>query len=401
MAWNIDYKRLAIPAVPTDIITDGGYVWVVAGKIIYVYDYWKVDTNYEDGLYDMQYYPDYGDSQTVESLVLVDTIDLTLDIGTDELLEITKVYDHMYVSNKVTPTLPNHSCSSSTKVFKINIATRTYVSTINIPFIAHSNIAGGFNRIWFTDEAVTDFNVAQKIYYMDVTNGIWSAGEAIGIQKQFTKHHISNGLNYWMLIDAFNQIGIAKINGVTGTFDGLIVTNRSPTHIKANNDHSVMVTSAGGMVTIVDQTLETASNLYSSFERASHIVDDGTYLWSLTPELTRTIKATTTDNIKYTATGDEGFKLAPFDGVIEFRDLLLTEEFTYEFWNGSSFDTRTVKSYIFVLDDAGITNFRNTSWYRSNTFSIRGTGMIAVGPDGYFGETTEVDVPPENLIICV
>ena len=78
-----------------------------------------------------------------------------------------------------------------------------------------------------------------------------------------------------------------------------------------------------------------------------------------------------------------------FDSFVSsttFTKGLLTPSFTYERWNGSSFDTVTVRSYVFVATSSAVYAFRATSMVRENSKQVRGTGMISLNDQDYIGE---------------
>lgn len=379
---------------------DGRDVWVTTSSAVSVYGYWDESSNYE-GIHN-EYFPDFYIPEP--QLNLEASIDLSAYLSASEILDdVVKVYDHMYVA-VVIPVpdivLPDATISrfKLTKLIKVNIATRSFVSVHTIPISnASYNITSQNNKVWFTDLAQEGNSGSdrQKLYFYDTNLDTFSAGVDIPSKKQFDFRVITNGRDGWVLLGNNNTNSILKFDDTTGTFSAEIIVNRDPSTIYVDGNRDVIVGSADGMVSVADQTTNTATNLYSTYSQAVGLVDDGTYIWSLIPSLARTLKSTTTDNFRlmvsffpeFEPTADYALSEHKFDSV-SFTQILITTQFDYQWWNGSSFDTRTVRPYIFCLSQTGIQAFRTQALYRTNTINVKGTAMIATGSEAYYGETT-------------
>lgn len=385
MAWEFEnVLEATLPTTTTDMLFDGRDVWVAAGQKLYCIGFWDQNSNYE-GLYG-GYYPNFY--TPAPQLYVYATIDLSAYLGGRNLHSMSKINDKIYITDGYTS--GGYTGNLSDKVFVIDIPTRTYDSTITLPTAMHCWHAAGHNKLWFVNKGQQedDPNDRQLLYYYDTTTTTWSSGVGIPTRKQFTSTQLIWSSDGWLVVATFNSNGVMKFNTTTGAFVSQIVINRKPRHMFVNGARELFVASMDGMVSTVDTTADTYSNDYGTNAEAYGIVDDGTYIWSVIPMLARTKKSTYTDNFKYMTGLNENYSLSDdkFADAV-FQQILITPSFTYDWWNGSSFDTRTVAEYIFVLSANRVHAFRNKSLHRENYIQIRGTAMIATGPEAYYGET--------------
>lgn len=406
MAWNFDRVfRHTFTSNTNDILWDTRDVWVTSGKQVFVFGYFDSDTTYE------QLYPPAGmllDSSVITStfeLFLIATIDLTSSLpGSEIAFALAHNGDSVFVSNGI-PGVTPYTEFTSTKLFKINIVSKTLTNTYNLPVTGHSYITAGHDRIWFTDQAAQDQigTDRQKLYFFDTGSSTFSSGVEIPIRKQFRAYRLANGYNGHILLVNFNNTGIIKFNGDTGSFVTTHLTNRRPSAISVNSGKEVFLPGMNGMISVFNQTSNTITESNSSGGEANGVVDDGTYVWTVVPDFTfiqatvpvtakglfRTKKGSTTANLFVMKTGAENFVINNDKWLTstDLKHITITQQFTYQFWNGVSFDTRTVKPYIFVLSNTTLHGFRNTSLYRQQFYMNRMAGLVSTGQEAYHGET--------------
>ena len=399
MSWNFDNILKADTPNAQRMGFDGRDVWVSLPSSVSVYGYWDENANYE-GIHG-EYFPDFF--IPAPKLNLEASINLSAYIsGSESLDDIVKIDDHMYVA--VIDSVPDVSIPDNdgtlvvqrwklTKLIKVNITTKAYVATYTMPANASYNITAQNNKIWFATLAEQDDSNddSQKLHYFNTLTNTTSAGVDIPGKKQFQYRVFANGRNTWVLVGNNNSNSIMKFNDSTGAFVSEVLTNRDPSAIYVNGSREAIVGSADGMVSVVNQTTDNSTNLYTTLVQPSGIVDDGTHLWSMAPSLIRTTKNTYTDNIRLmTPDNVEDYALLvdKFDEVA-FTQLLMTPQFDYQWWNGVDLDTRTVKSYVFCLSTNKLQAFRVQAIYRTNVINVKGGSMISTGSESYYGETTK------------
>lgn len=88
----------------------------------------------------------------------------------------------------------------------------------------------------------------------------------------------------------------------------------------------------------------------------------------------------------------EDFKIIGFSDTV-FNQVLTTPEYTHEYWDGSSIQSKTEPMRIVVLADNAIYFAYNLtdSWTLNDTreylLTVKGTALVGTGPEAYHGET--------------
>lgn len=418
MAWEIDYlMKYQLPGSAHSMAFDARDVWVTIQtptgsppEHIVVLGYWDQNSNYE-GIYD-EYFPLFYDSQagyhTITSsrhpsLYKYAGIDLSSYLGVGEYVgQIVKADDKMYVAvleDYDTPSVPVEYDRNRLVAFIVcDIQTKSYESRIELSIEdAREAIAYQNNKIWFTDLAQKGDNPAdrQTLYYYNTTTQTFSSGVAIPARKQFAKRRMVNGRDTNFIISVANNNSIMKFNDSTGTFISETIVNRDPTAFYVKGDRTVLVGSADGMVTSYNQTTNAVSNDYGiNIVPEKGMYFDGTYIWASAgagmSRLDTTAVGSPLDNYRYLSNEAADYVIS--DDKFEtttFEQILVTPEINYQYWNGSSFDDRTVKPYLFMLSSGWLQAFRIMPFHRKNIIQVRCNAMIGTGPEKYYGETYE------------
>lgn len=382
--WNFErliQNNLTLSGVEKSVSMafDGKDVWVGNDNAkIDIFTYWDSRTDdYE--ILNSDYFPNIEVPESTE-LKMIDTIDVSAHIST--VNQLVKVYNKIYTYN---------AC----QMISINISTKE-IEVIDIPSELNvTNILGANNKVWvISSDATYD---KDSLSFYDTINSTWSTPVDIPGRFQKRIRDMVWAHDVYIIVSAFNDNGVHKFDSTTGSFIQSTTINRKPTHLSTNNSRQVLVPSFNGMISTYNQLTSAFSHTDGILDEAVGLVDDGSYLWSISPYLSRKKKNVETDALRLQSTtathplggtfsGAEDYALQSF-GSDEFKQILITPEFNYEYWNGVDFDTRTVKQYVFLLTDNQLFAFRNASLYRDNFISVRSTGMIGVGESGYYGET--------------
>lgn len=412
MAWNFDnIFHYNTPHPTRDMAFDGRDVWVISGTSstlarLSILGYWDINSQYE-GIYD-GYFPDFYNTlqNSSDEPILYEYADIDLApylSGSEFVAQIVKVYDKMYISVVVNFDNPNVPISVDrnrlVKFLVFDIPTKSYDSTVNVTVTnARSGIGYQNNKIWFTDFAQLgdDPLDRQKLYYYDTINDTFSSGVNIPGPKQFTQRKIVTGNQGNVIVSNQNNNSILKFDDTNGAFVSEHIINRDPTGFYVRGDGTILIGSADGMMTTFDQSANTATNEdYATTSLPEDVADDGTYIWSIIPGLTRTLKSTTTDNFRFVSSNGDDYNInETLDDnnsfkQVSFKKMFLTPSITYQYWDGTNIVDRTVRPYLFLLSNNYVQAVRTQALFRRNIIRVRCNAMIGTGPEKYYGETFE------------
>lgn len=237
--------------------SDGRDTWATASNNkIKIYSYW-------------------GDSDGIES-----EIDMAGKIS--DCYYILKGYDTMYVFN-----------FDVTEFVKIDIQSKNTSPAISIPVSVNCEPEFGNFKLWFVTSEV---NLSQSLFYYNIGDGTWSSQVTIPGRHQTNKRIIKWSKNGSIYINQLNENGIARFNDSTGAHLADIPTNRLPQSMYVADNREIIVSGFNGMVTSVDQATNNPSNISGLNAESDSVVDDGVYLWTTQPSISRITKNSVTDN---------------------------------------------------------------------------------------------------------
>lgn len=378
---------------PVDMVTVNNRVVVMTSRPSWetspqtnlrVYDYSSAATNYE-GI--TEYHPNFYDNPL---LVEEDVFPTTLGVSSSAMYLLTNGTDRLYAIK-----------GSTVEIY--NALTGDFVDGATLSFAPNGKPVYGNGKIWYTDAADAGItgNDRQKLYSLDLSLLTNSGGVEIPTRKQFTPHVLAfDSTGGWVVILNYNNSSIMKFSATTGSHSATIMVNRKPSAVFIEGGDA-LVGSKNGMVSNVDLSTNAATNVLATFTEARGLVSDGSFVWSIieaasadsdtnTPDVIPGALARTAiggspyyDNFRVMTGASESYALSTEKFPQQnFKQILITPEFTY----GSP--ATTVSKYVFLRSDNYIYGFRAKSLYRENSTQVRGTAMIATGPEKYFGETT-------------
>lgn len=279
-----------------------------------------------------------------------------------------------------------------------DVATSAFEDEKSLPgylFVNRPTVGNG--KVWYVDAAPTTSTAPdrQTLYYFDLGTDTISAGVTIPCRKQFEPIIMEyDHVNNFVVILNYNNSSLMKFNGTTGAHVSTIMVNRRPTSLYVAGGYA-HVGSKNGMYSVVDLVADTTQNLVGTFTEARGIVADGSFLWAIvesvaetdsTPPviagaLSRTLIGGSPyyDNYRVMTGQGESYSIA-------------TDQFVNTDFTQIALRTQTPESpastYLIIANATELYAFRTNSMYRKPTLSVRGTAMIATGPESYFGETT-------------
>jgi len=249
-----------------------------------------------------------------------------------------------------------------------------------------------------TDEVVATIRINRHPYKMTVNQGkqLFVASDPQDKTSRLLYHP-----------DLATLVGSGSLEGASG-------------YIVVSGGFKVIDTkdTTSGMITLVDQSANTQSAYASGkCDGKGDFFDDGNgYLWFVTDnhygrlnkstkEIKTTFKASEgavkaevladaipmipdnssiIDNIQHGVM--DGIKIGDAGSEPTILKALVTPQFTYQRWNGFTFVDITVKPYLFLILDGEVRMFRLSAFVRKNKYIHRGTAMIAIGDQAFYGD---------------
>jgi len=307
---------------------------------------------------------------------------------------ITSGAGKVYVFDGKTPTEPQHDEKLITKFIIIDPASKNITRQVVLPWEAHCFPVYGANKIWFSTPASTiDTTTKQKLFYFDLSTGIFSSLITINAPTQYSARVLHYGGDAFIFTLNLNGSSITKFDAYTGAEVIEILVNRKPLTAWTNNNRDLLIGSFNGMVSTVNVSTNGVTNNYSTNGLANGIVDDDNgFVWAAQPNLVRVKKANNTDNFRIMNGQDKDYSIEAFSETV-FKEILISNPYTHQYWDGDSIETKTEKQYIILLTQNSLfvaADFSD-SWdleeVRDYYVAVRGTSIIATGPNLYYGET--------------
>lgn len=362
--------KFTLGGTSTDMIFDGSRAWVsLSNNTVKGFAFWKYD-------YDTDSILPYSQSWTVDLSTYFTTGTPTTMLTRD---------DHIYVFEGSTAS--GYTGNVIHSFVEINVNTHEVTKHVELPRDAHCVPEYGNFRLWFTSKAPKSDSTSQTLFFWNRLTEQWSSEVTIPGKRQYSQRLINWARDSYIFISGYNESSVLKFNADTGAYISQIVTNRKPTFMTTNGSRQLRVKGYNGMITTVDQTTDGTSNDYTL--DVEYFQDDGTYFWSGQP-LTRFEYGASTDNIRLMTTVDpntspdqaKDYMIQGFNGTINFNKVIQTPDYAGPFTLLLTSDTLYCAT---ALTDSR-TLYHTTS--RTHYSMIRATGMIAIGPDKYYGETT-------------
>lgn len=366
-----DGYKISLTNTSTAMAFDGAQMWVTNGTSSYggvdVVRFWGEGAGSKSFI-DLSSYLDYGPAW------------------------IVKGGNYMFVFDGT-------SSKTIYKFLKIDITTKQVVLSRTLPQPAFCYPDFNNFRIWFSTAAPTDSDLitdVHQLFFYNMVSDSFSGLVDIPAKKQFEAKRISWARDNYVFVNALNDNSVLKFNNSTGSYVSQIVVNRRPSGFHGNDSRELIVASSDGMVSSINQTLNTSTNFAGILGTTTSIFDDGTYLWYVNPNMACVAKNDVSDNYRVMDGDTKDYCFDAFTDI-SFKQIFVTPSLTYNRWQtiGSpiGFVSTTVPSYIVMLADNRIyfaTNLSD-SWpleeNRNYYLNVKLTSMIGTGPQVYYGET--------------
>lgn len=403
---------------------DGRYLWVTNGTGgIYIYEWWGAASDHEPAwnTLDLLNYHKYDSGinkklrlvtairisatqliRTTREASLADSGATSYTLGTEgeftyskttsrsgsalDAKFIVRLGSKMYVT----------SGTNFTQIYEFDIETQQptgVVFDVSETFngstrAMNSNLCASGTRLWFVGNYSTSEpqdSERQKLYAIDPSTGIKSTYNLTS-RPSLARTWLADGLNGFVYVTCYNDVGVMKVNNLTGSMVQLRV-NALPTRIESGQDRRIWVNSFAGMLSLIDYDDDQVHNDWST-ESAGSLgfqtdLVDSTQMWYLSAsgKLVRYDLNTKEQLEKGDGSQDWHFQhssLAAPDA------LLVTRPVNYTSSSGSSVE---VKPYLFLIQDGQLLAFRLQSYlYREAYADIRGQAAVSTGVEFYFGE---------------
>lgn len=379
----------------TDLLSWNGFLIAVKGKHVYFFNYFNGFSSYEGGLYNPTVIDPW--SITAPSIIPSSVFlrvycrwDLST-ISSNDLCYGKIEGNRLFVSDGA---LYNKIYMLDLNEVMLERVINFVTSTFTLPFLTNSEFEVVNDRIWFTDQADMDQTnpERQKLYDLNYLTLTVNSRE-IPCRKQFYPIRIHYGKDYYLWITNYNNASIMKFNILTGNYVSTVRVGKSATSLFSNENRDLYVGFFTGRTTKVDQTTDTETSMLpvltataENYKQQIFYDDNGNYAWMNDESYCSRTHKTTRTSYQVQIT------FAELDGTGNIKMLHGTKPFTYQYWNGTTFETRNVRSYIFLVVDKIIYGFRTALFdgglYREKQISVRGGAMIATGSEKYYGDDT-------------
>jgi len=306
----------------------------------------------------------YFDNQTVRL-----TSQLFGDVRTG-MQNATKLGDIMYVLYTTSPNIVGY-----------NIHTKAQVGAFDFPagFTKGSDLVAANGALWIAN-AATNANMQNTLLKYDLTASTWSVF-AIPLRHQTDQRMLINGLDGSLWVTCKNNHSIADFDLATNSFLQTYKISRSPATLSVNQNKELFV---GCDVSVIkwDQAANTPTTFSANLGHTTYLDDLRTgFIWLVGggQPTYRMIKST----VGVVAAGVTG---AQTDDSIR-AVAVLTNQVTYDKYDPITDTTSsiTVRPHLFIRTATGVIAYRATALKGVNSSQILGTGMIAIGAQGYYG----------------
>lgn len=385
MSWTFEQLQRVNAGIPSSIpagqfsascrmVWTGSRAWVATGNTMKVFHHWG-----EEYLNQNYYFDTHIHALPYTQFTLDDN-------------ETIPVVQH---------TTPQDMCVWYDKVFvlegtKITFwdkETNAYVGKTTVPVTPFPRMCAANGKLWLTSQGV-DSNDRQTLHIYNIATDTWST-TAIPGKKQLEMRDLVDGLDGKVAVTCFNEHAIRLFNTTTNAFVSAHRVNRHPYRLAVNQNKDLFVMSSDGMVSKLTQPGLVASNVCGTLETVDSMYDDEQGSFWFTGLGTKLLRVNKTTQDAKTVSGPNpgsDINFSNFNHISTVSEAvskgLVTPSFSYEKWNGTGFDTITVKPYMVFYSSSYTYAARLTAMCRVNSVQVLGTAMISIGPQDYYGTVT-------------
>ena len=387
MSWKFEKVFEATPdSAPKEVIQDGRFLYVTGSSILYIYELVGQSSGHEPSFESLEEL-NYGNFDG--KLKLLTSVSIP-----EGSAWLCKSFSNIWIANDY----------KATKLTQVNIASRAIATTIDLPTTMNSNIIYEAGRILMVSKAKEDQEGSdrQRLYILNPLTLKFASIE-IPVKKQLARAFITSGYNGFVYVTNFNNVSLSKFSTVTWTYEGQVRTNAFPQVATVTPSRDIFVASYGGMLTRINGLTDEVFNAYSTVSTATSLsaVDDNSVWYTCLKEGqyvdTNIVgKVNRLDNsLLFTGKtkDDTGENYQDWniesDSISdkEFTRVLITTPFTYQQFDGASWNAVDVKPYLIMLGASKIMAVRLDRYLmRENYIQLSGQAMISTGSEDYMGE---------------
>lgn len=377
MSWTFEALQRSSAGTPSSIasgqfsascrmVWTGSRTWMATGTTVKVFNHWA-----EEYL-DQAYYFD-----THLYTLPYETIDTSAEHTTPQ--DMCVWYDHVYILE-------------GTKITWWNKETFAYIGQTTVPASCFPRFCAANGKLWLTSQGIVSAD-RQAVHIYDIAGNTWSTTLIPG-KKQVEMRDIIDGFDGKVVITAFNEHAIKRFDTVTNAYVDTHRVNRHPYRLAANQNKDVFAMSSDGMVSKLTQPGLVTSNVCGTLTTVDSMYEDGSYYWftGLGTKLLRVDKSTQDAKTVNGPNPGSDIIFTKYNHLGTVSDAVskgvMAPSFFYEQWNGTGFDTITIKPYMIYYSSAYTYAARLTALCRVNSVQVLGTAMISIGEQDYYGTVT-------------
>lgn len=373
--WHFE-KVWSIAVTGNKMAFDGRFVWVTCADGVRIFNYWG-----EDSLNEIAW--ENYDSLTINELGAKLTLFKFIAIS-GGCYWIVRGGNKMYVAN----------AAVFNNIRSIDISTWEVSDAISTPESMNSNLCWESDKLWMVGTHPTSATANPDQQKLHRYNGTWDFTYIP--QRKSTVCTKVAGMDGNVYTTSYNNVGICKFNGSTGTYLSAIRVNAYPTHMFSTGERELFISSFGGMLSSVDASGTVQNEMSTLGEVVTSIaaLPGSQSFWFVNGNNRLAVMNRLDKSIMFSSPAPTGIEVADdwtleLDSFTEtsFEEVMVTPAFTYQKWNGTAFEDVTLSSYLFILSASKLHCVRLVHpFYRLNKYEINGQAAIVTGDKQYFGE---------------
>ena len=283
-------------------------------------------------------------------------------------------------------------------------------TTITTPVKMNSNIIFEGSKIWMvSDQVDSQSDDKHKMYTYDIYTGEWNFSR-ITTKKQKEAFKIwSVGTDY-VFTSNWTNFSCSYFNKITGAFIGSFPINGYPGSAADVTNHTALVASFSGMISVVDGTTLAVSNLYNTLidvnDSTGSLIYFQDQIWFISSnDLGRVLMST--KEVNHTSIDNQDAKILLSVGLdtvdasyttqttysltdSAFKQIILVPQYSYKDINNQT-QTEPAKivlvgSNITIINPNEVRFVFDRPEVRPSMVYAAGGGMVTTGDTGYIGE---------------
>lgn len=198
-------------------------------------------------------------------------------------------------------------------------------------------------------------------------------------RKQFEPYIGGWDIDDYVVLCKHNSVSVLKFNAETGAYVTSITTTRHATSIYVGSDKTILLGGAAGMITSVNTTLNTATDVYGVVDQPNGIIENDDYIWAATDTGMNRLRKSDND-FKYHGGDADAYTLSPTRlAAHAFKKMIKTEAF-------DAGDGTNVHEHYFMISSTGVYGFNKADMFRENIALQTMGAMISTGAQTWYGD---------------